>query len=311
MTLDQIRAFVAVALTLSFTKAAAVLFSTQQGVSRQISNLESELGYRLFDRTTKKVELTPQGAVLLPHLESALQEVDNALSEGAKVDEQLKGLLRIGIADISYLIAIAKRQRVQLLQEYPEITIQSKIKPVGRLLDMLIAGHVDVIISLGSELSGTQLKNLKTRCFQMLEEYIVISCRHPLADRPDLSLKDMQGETLYLLSHDFSPVAEDLNIDVLKRAGVEVGSICYCDSLHDLELSLYSGKGFAIIPDIFFEDPEETLVLYHIPDDSMGMYRETIVVVWLDSTNKAIRSYTDTIATKTVKTHRHTNIKTK
>lgn len=296
MTLDQIYAFVAVAHTLSFTEASTLRFSTQQGISRQISNLEQELGFRLFQRTTKKVELTPQGIALLPHLEAALKEIEAGLDESRIISEKQTEKLRIGIANISHLIGIAKRQRIHLLQAHPELTIQNKIKPVGHLINMLLSRDVDIIICLGSELSNIRTKGLKVKCLETLDEYICISCHHPFADRPTLDLKDMNGQVLFLLSSVFSPIAKILHKDVLKRADVKPIEIRYCDSLDDLELSLYSGKGFAIIPNIFFEDPEEALILHQIPNDYMGKYRETVVAVWRNNDNVAIQNYVNILS---------------
>src|SRR3954464_8876989 len=76
-----LRAFVAVAEELSFTRAAQRLFLAQQALSSQVQQLETRLGLTLFERTTRKVALTDAGERLLPHARSALQALDTATHE--------------------------------------------------------------------------------------------------------------------------------------------------------------------------------------------------------------------------------------
>ena len=84
MTIFQIKCFLNVAKYLNFTEAANHLFIAQSSLSRNISNLETELGIQLFSRTKKYVRLTPGGAVLYQELSVLLDQGRNAIEKAKK-----------------------------------------------------------------------------------------------------------------------------------------------------------------------------------------------------------------------------------
>ena len=96
MTDFQIKCFLAVASTLSFTEAAHQLFVSQPNVSRQINLLEEELNLTLFHRSTKSVKLTPAGTILYDKLQALTKEWEYALTQARKVANKLQGHLTIG-----------------------------------------------------------------------------------------------------------------------------------------------------------------------------------------------------------------------
>ncbi|HLA82493.1 MAG TPA: LysR family transcriptional regulator, partial [Thermoleophilia bacterium] len=78
MELDQLRSFIAVADTRSFTRAAALVHLSQPAISRQIARLETELGAKLFERYGRRVECTADGKLLLPLARSIVARTDDA-----------------------------------------------------------------------------------------------------------------------------------------------------------------------------------------------------------------------------------------
>jgi DNA-binding transcriptional LysR family regulator len=288
MTLDQMQCFVAVAETLSFTEAAKQRFSSQQTVSRQISNLEKELGCRLFARTTKYVALTPQGEALFPIWKTTVADIDHSIKKVRKITEQMNDVLRVGVADIGKILSYAKHAHSIFLKEHPEIAASYKIHPVGRLRDMLVSDEVDVILVLASEFADTASTGIHYECIATLDEYIVHSQRHPLARKETVTLKDLDGETIFLLSASFSSVAENLPLNMMKREGATPKDIRYCDTLDNLELALYEGEGVAITPNIFFENPDKSLAYRLIPSEYTI---ESVVVAWRNTKNKKIERY--------------------
>jgi DNA-binding transcriptional LysR family regulator len=96
MDLQQLRSFAAVARRRHFTRAAAELHIGQPAVSQQIRRLEAELGVRLLSRTTRSVELTEAGNLLLQRVERALGELDAGLAELAELRGLVRGRLTIG-----------------------------------------------------------------------------------------------------------------------------------------------------------------------------------------------------------------------
>ena len=92
----KLRSFVAVAEELHFSRAAERLFIAQQALSRQIRDLEQEVGAQLFVRTTREVTLTPAGEAYLAGVRDALAVLDAAAASAARLDRTLSGTLHLG-----------------------------------------------------------------------------------------------------------------------------------------------------------------------------------------------------------------------
>src|SRR4051794_34197165 len=93
-----LRAFVAVAEELNFTRAAERLVLTQQALSAQIKQLETRLSTKLFERTTRKVVLTPAGERLLPHARAALAALEDGQRELEAFRRSARTTLRVGLS---------------------------------------------------------------------------------------------------------------------------------------------------------------------------------------------------------------------
>ncbi|HHY81528.1 MAG TPA: LysR family transcriptional regulator [Clostridiales bacterium] len=141
--LDLYRIFCQVAESRSFSKAARDLYMTQPAVSQAISQLESELGLRLFARTPKGVVLTNDGQLLYEHISAAM----NLIGIGEKKLLQARGLLvgelRLGVGDtISryYLLPYLERYHA----EHPDIKLRIYNRTTPELCDMLRSGEIDL-----------------------------------------------------------------------------------------------------------------------------------------------------------------------
>ena len=118
VSFEQIKAFLAVAETLSFSKAAERIFRTQSAVSIQIARLEEMVGHSLFHRTTKRIELTEAGAVFLrcaAGIQGLLEETEQELIDLKKMEQ---GRLRICTSDTPACYRLPK-----LIQAYQKMNI--------------------------------------------------------------------------------------------------------------------------------------------------------------------------------------------
>src|ERR687884_192443 len=93
-----LRAFVAVAEELSFTRAAQRLFLAQQALSAQVRQLEARVGLKLFERTTRRVTLTDAGERLLPHARAVLEALGTATEELDALRRSERTTLRVGLS---------------------------------------------------------------------------------------------------------------------------------------------------------------------------------------------------------------------
>ena len=96
MTLNQLKYFVAVAESRSFTKAAEQYFLAQTAITQQIQKLETSLGVQLIDRKTRPISLTPMGQVFLREARSILRRMDGAIQRTREASTGITGTLRIG-----------------------------------------------------------------------------------------------------------------------------------------------------------------------------------------------------------------------
>ena len=142
-SLDALRIFVVAARHLSFTDAASELNLTQSAVSHRIRGLEEELGFTLFRRLTRRLELTPLGRALARKIDPAIGEIDRSIVELARSDDSwpLKVTMLPSVAS-RWLIPRLPRIRSQC----PNLDMQVIADP--RLLDLRAEG-IDIAIRFG------------------------------------------------------------------------------------------------------------------------------------------------------------------
>src|SRR5919197_4805518 len=124
MELRHLTVFVAVAEEASFTRAADRLHMVQSAVSASVRGLERELGASLFDRTTRRVELTDAGAALLPEAREVLTAADAAREAVDQVSGGLRGTLRLGTMQGQAMRAVSVPRLLMSFQaEHPGVEV--------------------------------------------------------------------------------------------------------------------------------------------------------------------------------------------
>lgn len=139
------RVFYHVATTLSFSEASKKLFISQSAVSQSIKVLEKKLDQPLFIRSTKKVQLTPEGEILLRHVEPAMNLIRKGEAQLLEAHSLKGGQLRIGASDTIcryYLVSYLKRFH----QEFPNIHIKVTNHTSIDCAKSLESGEVDFIV---------------------------------------------------------------------------------------------------------------------------------------------------------------------
>ena len=194
MEIRQLRAFVAIAESGTFTAAAERVHVTQAAISMQIRQLERETGARLFIRAPRKVMLTEAGEKLLDRAQAILREHDAALQEMAALTGAERGRLRIGSASAMVsgdpLPQILKR----LKNDHPGVEASVVSGTSEELVQGLLAGEIDAaFVSLPVEARGIQTELLN-------EDYLVAiaSPQHKLAKQKVVSPYALANEKLIL-----------------------------------------------------------------------------------------------------------------
>jgi DNA-binding transcriptional LysR family regulator len=194
MDIRQLKAFVAIAETGTFTAGAARVHVTQAAISMQIRQLENETGARLFVRAPRRVILTEAGEKLLERAYVILREHDAALEEMAALTGAHKGRLRIGSA--SAMVSADPLPQIlrelKMSHEHVETSVSSGTSEA--LVQQVLAGELDAaFVSLPVEARGIQTELLS-------EDYLVAiaSTRHKLANQKIVSAYALAGEKLIL-----------------------------------------------------------------------------------------------------------------
>ena len=194
MEIRQLRAFVAIAESGTFTAAAKRVHVTQAAISMQIRQLENELGARLFVRAPRRVVLTEAGEHLLHRARHILREHDAAQDEIAELAGAERGRLRIGSASAMVTTDSLPNILRELRRRHPRSEVSLTSGTSEALVDQILGGELDLaFVSLPVEARGIHTERLNE------DQLVAIaSSRHPLAKQRAVSAYTLAGEKLIL-----------------------------------------------------------------------------------------------------------------
>src|SRR5882724_2964747 len=194
MEIRQLRAFIAIAESGTFTAGALRVHVTQAAVSMQIRQLESELGAKLFIRAPRNVILTEAGEKLLERARHILLEHDAALEEIAEFAGAKRGRLRIGSASAGVTADLLPKILKEVRKRYPNADISVTSGTSDALVQQILAGEIDIaFVSMPVEARGIHTERLNE------DQLVAIaSTRHPQARQRTVSAYALAGEKLIL-----------------------------------------------------------------------------------------------------------------
>ena len=197
MEVNQLRYFMAVAKTGSFSKAAGECYISQPALSEQIHKLESDLGKPLFDRSHRKIAPTVAGRLLMEHASRILEQI-----RVAKILVQGSNGIASGTVAMGILPTIAPYFVPYILrtfnEAFPQIQVMIHEDLTAHLLQMVEGGELDF---------GIASRPIKEKSFEVeklfTEEMLVaFPGRHPLAQKPAIRAEDLGSETFILMKED-------------------------------------------------------------------------------------------------------------
>jgi LysR family transcriptional regulator, hca operon transcriptional activator len=243
MELRHLRYFVAVAEEGSLTLAAERrLHTAQPSLSRQIRDLEYEVGAQLMIRSAHGIELTAAGRAFLDHARLALAQVDAAREAARRAAQPAKLSFALGFLTGKEIDWLPEAIRL-LRDELPnlEITVSSQYSP--DLADALVRGKLDVAF-LRRETRATDLmfKVVATEPF-----VVVLPSDHRLASYEAINPHDMVGETFIAISNT-APVGRKVVDDYLRRSGIDIKPDHEADHLAMAMSLVASTRGVALLP---------------------------------------------------------------
>jgi DNA-binding transcriptional LysR family regulator len=253
MELTHLRYFVTVAEELHFGRAAAKLHIAQPPLSQQIKRLETELDVKLFNRTSRRVELTVAGEMFLAEARGIIERADETYAMISSLGKGQKGYLPIAFIESAintFLPEIIK----SFMQKYPDV--QLSLKAMGMLEQFRAFDekrlHLGFIRPFKHDISAYS-KRLIIR-----EPYVLaLPENHKLCANEVLSLDMLTGEPLILFPRSRHPHLRNRFDECFQRAGVKPDVIMELMSKHTSLAMVKSGIALAFIPESsMFYSPE-------------------------------------------------------
>ena len=245
MELRHLRYFIAVAEEQNVTRAAARLHVSQPPLTRQIRDLETELGVALFERTAKTIRLSEAGRVFLREAKAALQRVEAAVTAARAAALGRQSELRIGhapSATADLLPAVLRAFHKKL----PGVRLTLHDLTATEILDGLRDGRLDAGFLVKPE---CQLP--RGVLFQPLRSYplvVAVAPGHPWAKRREVQVAEVLGEPMVAYSRRDYPNYHRLLARVLGPRLKKVRFGEECDSGPSLIAAVESGKGACVVP---------------------------------------------------------------
>jgi LysR family transcriptional regulator, benzoate and cis,cis-muconate-responsive activator of ben and cat genes len=243
MELRHLRYFVAVAEQENASRAALKLHVSQPGVSRQIHDLEDELGFKLFERSARALKLTVAGRKFLEEARAVLLRADEAVENARAVAIGADGEIHIGYAP-SLTIQILPRALRKFQSKFPGARVSLHDMSTEEMLTGLRAGKLQVTL-----MARPPRKMLTGLHFQELARYPICAAlppKHSLANSKTVSIELLAKEPLIAYSRRDYPEYHDLLDKLFGKHKPRVAE--EHDGVTSIIAAVESGRGIALVP---------------------------------------------------------------
>ncbi|MFV8827732.1 LysR family transcriptional regulator [Alkalihalobacterium sp. APHAB7] len=257
MEIRQIKYFMEVAKREHVTEAAEALHVAQSAVSRQIFNLENELGVDLFIREGRSVKLTPIGKMFLERMKHAMNVIDDATREVAEYLDPEKGTIRVAFP-ISLAAYTLPTAIYAFRKRYPEAKFQLKQALYRDLIDGVAKGEFNMAL-IGPV--PMQEKKVKSKILFTENVVALLPIHHPLADRSSIKLIDLKDDPFVLLPEGF--VFRNIVVNACTELGFHPHVAFEGDDIDALKGLVSAGLGVTLMPEVTLVDslPRSTVKL--------------------------------------------------
>ncbi|NWE16701.1 LysR family transcriptional regulator [Pseudomonas yamanorum] len=246
LDLRKLRYFLTVAEELHFGRAALRLHLAQPPLTRQISALEAELGFRLFDRTSRTVSLTAQGRSFLPYARAVLEQVDLAEVIAGKLAAGAAGQLALGYVSSIALSDLFSQAIQAFAQRFPDVQLTLVECASGSLGAQVADGRLDIGLSRLLPQDG----QTHVQALSLGEERLVaaVSSDSPLASQAEVSLAQLSGYPLILFPADYGSGLNQSIEQLYRRNGLPLRAGPSGRQITSIIALVAAGQGVALVP---------------------------------------------------------------
>jgi DNA-binding transcriptional LysR family regulator len=240
MELRQLRYFIVLSEELHFNRAAKRLHLSQPPLTRQIHQLEEELGVALLHRTTRRVELTDAGRAFANEARQIMARVVHASGLAAQANRGVVGQLVLGYTPArTNLVAKAIKA---FGKQYPHVRISLR-DMTGHTAELIRDGRIDVgFVPLPVDKNGLIVETL------LRERYLVaIPKKHRLAARRSISIRELAKEPNLLFPRYSNPVGYDLVVGLCRKRDLSLNIVLEVENVHMRIELVREGFGICVV----------------------------------------------------------------
>lgn len=192
MDYQKIKYFLKAAETLNFSEASRQMFITPQAFGRQIAVLEKEMGFPLFERSNKQIQLTPSGKICYENLSGVVADLEKEYEKMCEMGNKRQRQIRIGVFQALSLKKIVSPIVTGILSEYPDRDINISLGDMRELIEQMQNGRLDICITVSHE-NEPEWKNCCLSPLKKSPAQIVVSNYHPWVVKDSVTVEDMEN----------------------------------------------------------------------------------------------------------------------
>jgi len=246
MELRHLRYFVAVAEAENISRAALKLHVSQPGISRQIRDLEDEIGFQLFERSAKSIKLTNAGKSFLAEARAVLQRAEDAVKTARAIATGELGELHVGYAPSPTSRILPPTLRAFQL-ESPNVRVKLHDFSTEEMIAGLRGGKLQIAF-LVRPISG-MLRGVNFEEILRDRICLAVALKHPLARRRTVSLADVVREPMVIYSRAEYPEAHEELTEMFANSKNKPRIAEEHDGVASLIAGVESGTGVALVPE--------------------------------------------------------------
>lgn len=242
MELRHLKYFLKLAEELSFVRAAEKLFITQPPLSRQIKELETELGATLFERNNKRVILTDAGKYYQKEIRELVQNLERINATTKKISENQSGEFRIAYVSSTFSGDISKLIQY-LSQQYPFVNFRLYEVPTVKQIIALETGKID----LGILRAPIHSAKIKTQLwFKDSFSLVFNKVNYTISSEEDL--EKLKHETFVFFNKKYAPRYYDNLLEICAKYGFEAKVVHESNNISSIIQLVKNGLGLSIVP---------------------------------------------------------------
>ena len=288
--LSDLELFLAVERFGSFTKAGERLFITQSWVSKRISNLENELGFRLFDRTKREVSLTPAGLIMKQRLEGVIYNIVSAIQAAHEVQSETIHSLRLGC--LEWKSGEFYKKLEYFAEQNPRIIVDLDMKPFNEQFIDLSLGRKDLIFSYSHIHGQAVTDEYSVLTFLQVPLVAYMHRNHRLAGKEILEIEDLRDVPLLTLEERASSYHLDHIRQLFLPLNIRPVIAKYADDVSDHFGNVLMNKGVLLASQYLMGDSWKEMIAC---SPLRGVYYNLVAIWKTNNSNPALKVFLENL----------------